>query len=42
MFENLSYGQSPEVLFITQTQPGELFFIRNIGNMIPAFGVQSE
>jgi carbonic anhydrase len=50
LFEHLSHGQSPEVLFITcsdsridpclitQSQPGELFVIRNIGNMIPAFG----
>lgn len=53
MFENLSHGQSPEVLFITcsdsridpclitQSQPGELFVIRNIGNMIPAYGISN-
>jgi carbonic anhydrase len=47
MFEKLSQGQSPEILFITcadsriapnlltQTKPGELFIIRNLGNIIP-------
>jgi carbonic anhydrase len=50
MFEQLSHGQNPEVLFITcsdsridpclitQSQPGELFVMRNIGNMIPPYG----
>jgi len=50
MFEQLSQGQKPEILFITcsdsridpnlltQTQPGELFILRNLGNIIPAFG----
>jgi carbonic anhydrase len=50
MFEQLSHGQSPEVLFITcsdsridpclitQSPPGELFVIRNVGNIIPAYG----
>jgi carbonic anhydrase len=50
LFEQLSHGQSPEVLFITcsdsridpnlltQTQPGELFIIRNVGNLIPPYG----
>jgi carbonic anhydrase len=50
MFELLSHGQKPRVLFIacsdsrivpsllTQTEPGELFVIRNAGNMIPPFG----
>ncbi|WP_315789721.1 carbonic anhydrase [Fischerella sp. JS2] len=50
LFEQLSHGQSPEVLFITcsdsridpclitQSQPGELFVIRNVGNIIPAYG----
>jgi carbonic anhydrase len=49
-FQELSLKQTPEVLFITcsdsridpnlltQTKPGELFVIRNIGNMIPAHG----
>ncbi|MGJ5673656.1 MAG: carbonic anhydrase [Nostochopsis sp.] len=50
LFEHLSQGQNPEVLFITcsdsridpclitQSQPGELFVIRNVGNIIPAYG----
>jgi carbonic anhydrase len=50
LFEQLSAGQSPDVLFITcsdsridpclitQAQPGELFVMRNVGNIIPAFG----
>lgn len=51
MFEELSHGQTPEILFITccdsrinpnlltQTKPGELFIVRNIGNMIPPYGM---
>lgn len=51
LFEQLSHGQTPEVLLITcsdsridpnlltQTKPGELFIIRNIGNIIPAHGI---
>ncbi|WP_394841007.1 carbonic anhydrase [Pendulispora brunnea] len=47
LFEKLATGQNPETLFITcsdsrinpnlitQTQPGELFIIRNAGNIIP-------
>lgn len=50
MFEQLSLGQHPRILFITccdsqidpnlitQTEPGELFIIRNIGNIIPPYG----
>ncbi len=50
LFEQLSHAQNPEVLFITcsdsridpclitQSQPGELFVIRNVGNIIPAYG----
>jgi len=50
MFEQLSHGQHPEVLFITcsdsridpclitQAPPGKLFVVRNIGNVIPAYG----
>ncbi len=47
LFERLAHGQRPDVLFITcsdsrinpamltQTEPGELFIIRNAGNLIP-------
>jgi carbonic anhydrase len=50
MFEKLSHGQKPKVLFITcsdsridpnlitQTDVGELFVIRNAGNIIPPYG----
>jgi carbonic anhydrase len=50
LFEQLSQGQKPRVLFITcsdsrvdpnlitQAQLGELFVIRNAGNIIPPFG----
>lgn len=49
-FENLSKGQTPHTLFITcsdsrvvpnlltQTAPGEIFLVRNAGNIIPPFG----
>jgi len=49
-FENLTHGQRPEVLFITcsdsrinpnlitQTRPGELFILRNAGNIVPPHG----
>jgi carbonic anhydrase len=51
LFRQLSEGQKPEILFITccdsridpglltQTQPGELFIIRNLGNIIPPYGI---
>lgn len=50
LFKPLVEGQRPEVLFITcsdsriapnlitQTNPGELFILRNAGNLIPPYG----
>ena len=49
-FERLAHGQSPETLFITcsdsrinpnlltNTRPGELFILRNAGNIVPPHG----
>jgi carbonic anhydrase len=49
-FERLAHGQHPEALFvtcsdsrvspnlITQTEPGELFVLRNAGNIVPPYG----
>jgi carbonic anhydrase len=54
MFEHLSHGQNPEVLIITcsdsridpflitQSQPGDLFVIRNVGNIIPPYGAANK
>lgn len=53
LFEQLARGQSPETLFITcsdsridpnlltRSQPGELFILRNAGNIIPPHGAAS-
>lgn len=50
LFESLSQGQKPHTLMITcsdsridpnlvtQTEPGEIFVVRNAGNIIPAYG----
>jgi carbonic anhydrase len=50
LFQNLASGQKPQALFITcgdsrvlpslitQTDPGELFILRNAGNIVPPFG----
>jgi carbonic anhydrase len=49
LFERLDQDQTPETLFITcsdsrispnlitQTQPGELFILRNVGNLVPPY-----
>jgi carbonic anhydrase len=49
-FERLSHGQSPETLFITcsdsridpslitRSRPGDLFILRNAGNIVPPHG----
>lgn len=50
LFKRLANGQNPQVLFITcsdsrinpnlftQTDPGDLFIMRNAGNIIPPYG----
>jgi carbonic anhydrase len=52
LFQELAQGQSPHTLMITcsdsridpnmvtQTAPGEVFIIRNAGNIIPPYGTQ--
>lgn len=49
-FQNLAHGQNPEILFIscsdsrinphlvTSADPGDLFILRNAGNIIPVYG----
>jgi carbonic anhydrase len=53
LFERLVGGQNPDALFITcsdsrinpnlitQTGPGELFILRNAGNLVPPFGASN-
>lgn len=53
LFARLAQGQQPETLFITcsdsriaptlltQSQPGELFILRNAGNIVPPYGASN-
>src|SRR5688572_20333504 len=53
-YERLAGGQNPQALFITcsdsrvvpdlipQASPGDLFVLRNVGNIIPSYGSGSE
>lgn len=50
LFTRLAHGQEPQALFITcsdsrinpnlltQTEPGDLFILRNAGNLVPPYG----
>jgi carbonic anhydrase len=52
LFSQLAHGQHPRALFITcsdsridpclltQTHPGDLFILRNAGNIVPSYGAQ--
>ena len=52
LFSRLAHGQHPRAIFITcsdsridpclltQTDPGELFILRNAGNIVPSYGAQ--
>ena len=54
LFEHLAKGQKPEALFITcsdsrilphlitQADPGDLFLLRNVGNIVPAYSADTE
>ncbi|WP_437904124.1 carbonic anhydrase [Sorangium sp. So ce327] len=53
LFRSLARGQRPEALFITcsdsrinpnlitQTQPGDIFIVRNVGNIVPPYGASN-
>ncbi len=53
LFERLKEGQEPEACFITcadsrivpqlitNSEPGQLFIVRNVGNVIPCYGTQN-
>jgi carbonic anhydrase len=53
LFRTLAHAQSPHILFIscsdsrvmpellTQRQPGEMFVIRNAGNIVPSYGSEA-
>lgn len=53
LFENLQKGQNPEACFITcadsrivptmitHADPGQLFIVRNVGNLVPCYGTSN-